>query len=757
MNSDTQRQAWQAGKNLSTLQRLATHLDHENMATQATEYMNRFEATLSRLKDIVPFLLWPVVFISWVPAISMDIVLAPELVLNSQDADTVTADFISTLPVMSPPLALTLLFLGVLAVVSLKQANLLVALLPLLVQVVIVIPFDGFYGDLNISFARSWVYLFLLASWLSMIWFGSTGSITETPFSFFFFLLFFDSVLYLSGSNFTIFGILYDRYVPSFVGTSLTLMGIFFIRSSILLFQQNSGVRKQFEGELLATAKTSFLRWSPMLVFFIFMTAMYWYANNKYISPCIVTYLQQFDDWEQAIDEDRDTPQCAPQATIEVPTEAPAPAEGEEVTEAPAPSLRTPTIEEALLSLIDQKIATLQERTPAVADAIKVTATQTTGDATSTGVNSIDNALAGRLPGTETRRCGFFDVGCYISNGIKSMMNSAYQKHKNAAISGLRADAQSIDAATQANAEAFTNTSTEIASRQITSLQNISKRSVIRIGEAAALVGVVFTIYSILVLMKSYLVVFARVLYSKLPFTSFEESQDAEEASSTKKSSSARKVPSGKDVYTVTQKFPERIFARSDVIGVNVVERKRFPQAKQLALRRILSGTYMLCEIDPKQQLSCDLKVDAPSELVSWTLDEGEEVIFSLADFAAMSESIRLGSRIRLGLASLIFGRTIYHTASGPGTLILKTDSKAITGTSKEAAQTLNAAGLVAWRPTNEFNVDSSPTILDTFLSGSCLRKADGDLIVYDTSQTRRKASPLGGILKFARTFLVPI
>lgn len=714
----------------------------------------------------IPLLAWPIIFISWIPVINMDLILAVEFFSVNTPAIETVRSFINTFPVLKDPISLIFLALIIISLFLGKKISILpaiIAISPLVLQVIIVHFFHGFDGNFNLErgFPLAIAFLMILIglTWSSMLIFAIVGSITETPFGLFFLILIIDSLLNFLGSNFTFFGLIFERYIPSFAGISLTLMAIFLIRSAFLLVQQNKGAYTRYSNHLLPSMGIGFLKWLPMLLFFILMSTLYSKINTNYVTPCVVTYIQKFDQWEAAWLAGTKTPECSPDLTVTVTIPLQTGSSSEE--EATETKQIAPSIQQALDVLIDQKISELQTVIPEVSTAIRDTAVTTVSGASSSGVSKIETALSGRLPGTETRSCGFFDVGCYISNGIKSMMNSAYQKHKNAAVAGMHRDADKIDDATRQNADALTTQANNIATEHVNALQIISKRSIKRVASAASLVSVVFLAYSLLILAKSYLVVFARVLYSRFPIEPLSELDDhktSKENAPRGKPLATNGVQNVSDTYTITDKeIREKIYAKSEVIGINIVERKRFPQPFRLPLRRLLSGAYMLCEIDPQQQSSCTLKVDSPAELVAWHLKDGEEIVFGLSDFAAMSDSIQLGSRIKLGLSSLIFGRIIYHTATGPGTLVLRTKSKSISGSSDDAAQTLNAAGLVAWGPSNEFKVDSSPALIDTYLSGSCLRKASKDLIVYDTSQARRKAGPLGGILKFARTFLVPI
>ena len=168
-----------------------------------------------------------------------------------------------------------------------------------------------------------------------------------------------------------------------------------------------------------------------------------------------------------------------------------------------------------------------------------------------------------------------------------------------------------------------------------------------------------------------------------------------------------------------------------------------------------------MCLVDfsaAKGVASCDLIVDPPAQIVQWDLLEEEEVFVDMRTVVGFSRSCRLERHISLSLGALIFGRAIYHSVNGPGRLFLRTESEPLAGADRGTGNIMQGSSLIAWRRDTQFNLISSLTVSDIFLSGYSVRKADnrGHLVVYDTSQTRR-ISTTGGILRLARAFLLPI
>jgi hypothetical protein len=403
------------------------------------------------------------------------------------------------------------------------------------------------------------------------------------------------------------------------------------------------------------------------------------------------------------------------------------------------------TVRDALLALVERmRVKLISEMTTKVAVA-KETVAGAADDARANARNTVDAALPPRFPGTEQQRCGFFDVVCLLKNGVKSMANSAYQNSKKRQLASMQAEIDELHHKQELQGDQLAAATNAVIDYRTNMVADASKTAIIQMSRALTFIGWVFALYSVLVLLKSFAVVFARVFYF--------QNTVRHAASATDRFG---KVKSDAQEFIVPNNSATKYYASIAVIGPNVIERKRIPHWSKMIIRRILSGNYILSYIDTqlKGQGACELRVSPPGELVVWTLVKGEEVIFHMRDFAAMSADLRLSSQVSLRLSSLIFGRVIYHVATGPGVLILKTHSTAIVGATSQAQSAHRASGVIAWNVNNEFNVISSLNIVDTFFSGSSLKMSPGDLIVCDTAV--KGSTTLGGIWRTGRHFLLP-
>ncbi len=121
-----------------------------------------------------------------------------------------------------------------------------------------------------------------------------------------------------------------------------------------------------------------------------------------------------------------------------------------------------------------------------------------------------------------------------------------------------------------------------------------------------------------------------------------------------------------------------------------------------------------------------------------------------------MGETVKVRRVASLSITTLILGRMIYYVAEGPGVLILRTTAAARISSDPEAHRPAPMPKLVAWAAHTCFGILAAQTTTDTFLSGYNLKTGDKDTVIWDTS-TRRGNGPGTGILRFAKSFLLPI
>lgn len=270
-------------------------------------------------------------------------------------------------------------------------------------------------------------------------------------------------------------------------------------------------------------------------------------------------------------------------------------------------------------------------------------------------------------------------------------------------------------------------------------------------------VSLLATLYSLIILFKTFLIVFSRVIFSPkiapdlaAPFLA----EDCPEG--------PPRLTRHAQLLCIPVSVPDAHFvSRWGVTLEGPPPARRRPLGLRFPITRMLTRTWSMNRIDggrdpADHEFDAHLKVDEPAELVSWRLREGEQVVFRFQDFVGMGETVKVRRVASLSITTLILGRMIYYVAEGPGLLILRTTAAARISSDPEAQRPAPMPKLVAWAANTCFGILAAQTTVDTFLSGYNLKTGASDTVIWDTS-TRRGNGPGTGILRFVKSFLLPI
>ena len=218
-------------------------------------------------------------------------------------------------------------------------------------------------------------------------------------------------------------------------------------------------------------------------------------------------------------------------------------------------------------------------------------------------------------------------------------------------------------------------------------------------------------------------------------------------------------------IAVIAPDYPHTLYYKANYQPLGPAPRFSIPQWRASLLSRLRYGAWNMSQV--KMPLPVNNRVTFNSiegeHLVDWTLEEGEEVVFSYRNFVAMNENIELRTVVSLRIATLLLGRIVFHTARckrGEGRLILRTRGKP--ATAAQVQQSIPVARLVAWNRYARFSVDSHLTTVDIFLNGFNLRRtagdnSDGPQGVLIVEADARDGGILVGTLRFAKTFLLPV
>lgn len=331
----------------------------------------------------------------------------------------------------------------------------------------------------------------------------------------------------------------------------------------------------------------------------------------------------------------------------------------------------------------------------------------------------------------------------------KKIINSGYKTARRAILKRLRNDLEGLtDEAGKLGEDAK-----ETVRNVLVGLNTMSRQAIIETATGLRYLGWAAFAYSVVILIKSLMIVLARVFHSQIATT-----PAASGAQSQKRIGRMKRM--GPRVALQASDGISQYYVIFKACGNNVIDRRRIPQPTKLVLRRLFAQNLTMCLIDfdaDKSITCCDLIVDPPAQITQWDLREGDEIFVDMSNVIGFSHSCRLDRQISLSLGALIFGRAIYHSITGPGRVFLRTENAPLAAADPGTSNVMQSSSLVAWRRDTGFHVKSSLTVSDTFFSGYSIRKADkrAHLVLYDTSQTRRVGTG-GGILRMARAFLLP-
>ncbi len=528
-------------------------------------------------------------------------------------------------------------------------------------------------------------------------------------------------------------------YFPSHFSVVFVLMILMFIRTIVKFFQENTPAREQVaefdEGYLKAVRKRTLKLWWPMPLLFLVFTGIYQYVGDRYLHRPLILY---FDNYEAVINSGRlpDAPDLRDRCANPV-----VPQEAGEIT---LPCTVEAAAKDLTARLADRNIRSVRGGIDAQVNAL--------GDNNEAIIAAVEDQMPRRFPGTEiTETCYLLNVGTCIQNGIKSMINGAYRSARDGMIDDLERDLASVD-------KSATNSAEQMKQKYTDRMNAFAGRTEQAIGYTATgirFAGFLALAYGLLILAKSYMIVFARVFFARVATSPAREAVGASE-----RARRGQINVHGSQLTLNENGQGGRFYVAFRACGNNVVDRRRLPQPSHLMIKRLFSRNLAMCLVDFDAEESVptsDIIVDPPAQITEWKLRDDDVVYLDFSNVIAFQDSCTLGRSISLSIGALIFGRAIYHSVSGPGSIFLRTDSDALTGSMKGADNVMQASSLVAWRQNTDFHVVASLTVSDTFFSGFSVRKADekANTVVYDTSQGRRVGAGQG-ILRLTRAFLLP-
>lgn len=258
-----------------------------------------------------------------------------------------------------------------------------------------------------------------------------------------------------------------------------------------------------------------------------------------------------------------------------------------------------------------------------------------------------------------------------------------------------------------------------------------------------------FVLFAI-VCVKSFLYVFARVAFNKdtgtfISLGNAEGERPPAVESQITQTGSTYVIPGGQTAtYYVSRKFQSR----------GKAPRFAIPQPLHGPIARILHGKVTMNKVvmQPSDK-AVTYTATQGANFLEWNLREGEVVLFDFHHFVGMSEELKISTLISPRLSTLLLGKFIFSTATGPGKLILMTSGRAEITNKDEAGDSLPPERLVAMPMETRLYAESEMGPLDVYLSTAYIRPEAGGQLIVDVDSQRGSGVGLG---RFFRHFIWP-
>ncbi len=278
---------------------------------------------------------------------------------------------------------------------------------------------------------------------------------------------------------------------------------------------------------------------------------------------------------------------------------------------------------------------------------------------------------------------------------------------------------------------------------------------------AARMFSLIMLIYSIMVLLKTYGIVLARIIFDTSNTRKFHARLSNEETDPERFNDD---TPVNSNVVLLEQphdllrKDRHDYFFTRDVSLPAGLPMAWIPYPAKSIRSRIRPQRYLMSYADVTKGKFPIVSLQLPPtiELVRWKIAKRERVVFRWQDLVGWSKGVRVSTQISFSLQALVFGRAVFHTAEGPGILFLRTRGDPIIGDSAAARQPRDAACLISWHTRTPFEVHSQLNLQGVFLRGYNIEKQAMGLVIY-SSHSESGGSAILGIGRWLRTFLSPI
>lgn len=250
----------------------------------------------------------------------------------------------------------------------------------------------------------------------------------------------------------------------------------------------------------------------------------------------------------------------------------------------------------------------------------------------------------------------------------------------------------------------------------------------------------------ILVCIKSYLYVFARVTFHRHSgaLVTLGPSSDPGETPDAAIHSTGQQ-------YLISADQAQTMYISRRFQCRGKPPRYALPQPFASLFSRIFSRNLSMNKVVMRDDdLPVSLTATQGLEFFEWQLQPGESVIFHYANFVGFSDEIKLNTLVSPRISSLLLGGIVFSQATGPGKLILMAKGRAEISQGNDGS--LPPERLIAMQTKAAFHVESELDLVNIYISSAYVSPARGHAIVdVDTQRGARS-----GVSTFLKQFILP-
>lgn len=508
------------------------------------------------------------------------------------------------------------------------------------------------------------------------------------------------------------FGLLFQNYTLSIIDVVFFASVIVVARFVIEVVRQNYSVLREiwYEG-FFGDACKAFLLWAPMLLVFLALN-YFWNVVERQLDATLGALIVD------------GLPNAPP----------------------------NPTLEDAIKFATDYSIREGARKTKDAVQMSNDKAQLTTAEIINSSLPAIRDSFPPYI--MKPSSCRWYDIFCHVMNGIKSVVNSAYRKARDLALSQVEREARKAKDLVDKRGQAAVIAANQRIDATRQTVGTWTGQGTTKVFETATKVAFLLALYSLMMLIKTYLLVLARFIF---------RDDRAHPAAASLALGGRKTRHTTPEAFDLGEEFAIRgsrgksYFIATSFEVRNAVPTLAIPQPFTSPISRLFAGrfAYGLLDADQLGTAEATIVVKSPEHLVRWELVEGQHLVVRHRDLVAVSVGdARFETELKLSVSALAFGRAIFHKIVGPGTVILRTAGEPVMGDTKDADESRNVSALKAWDRRARFQVQSGRSLRGLYFGSYNIRRLKGDNVLYDaTPQTRGWRI---GLASSVRYFLLP-